>query len=330
MSGKSHSPVCFRRESSRSVSLYLIAIRVLFVSIAPVRCRGRGDDVGDSRVIHFFVKCGKILLRNFLHLRGSIVHQRGQLGQFFLLLSPRRGGKAVQLFQQILHLLRERVGLPFERGTCIAQSFPFARVLLGDGVNFLLQFLRSFLDLFGYLRSIRLGGIFLPLFARGFQRFLDPSDSFAVLVRALGYRVERLDGFAASRAVGIAHRDPRVVLHRHLLLGRLLSCLDLHGVYAGLHQWSSRTKTKSCRLCLELLRRGFGRWIPAQVPIRPVHPRRAWPVKFTNQIPALIEHGDFYFAFFFHRGCRFRFVLLSVFGFIVFVDLGSFGWDRFL
>src|SRR5439155_5084360 len=85
-------------------------------------------------------------LCNFLDLRRSIVNQRRQLRKLFFLMRAWRGRKPIEVIQKVLHLIRERVGLPLERRPCVPQPQPFTNKLLRDGVYFFLQLIGGFHD----------------------------------------------------------------------------------------------------------------------------------------------------------------------------------------
>src|SRR5439155_294078 len=96
-----------------------LLIRFLFAAPSTAGLRRRGDDVRDSRVIHLFIQRRQVFLCNFLDLGRSIVNQRRQLRKLFFLMRAWRGRKPIEVIQKVLHLIRERVGLPFERRPCV-------------------------------------------------------------------------------------------------------------------------------------------------------------------------------------------------------------------
>src|SRR5206468_5451996 len=97
-----------------------LTVRLLIRRSAPGPRRSR-NDVRDSRIIHFLVERGQVCFRNALDLCGCLADQRRQFGQFFLLLAARSRGETVQVVQQALHLIGERLGFPLEeigRASC--------------------------------------------------------------------------------------------------------------------------------------------------------------------------------------------------------------------
>src|SRR6266699_6272078 len=112
-----------------------LTVRLLIRRSAPGPRRSR-NDVRDSRILHFLVERGQVCFRNALDLCGCLADQRRQFGQFFLLLAARSRGETVQVVQQALHLIGERLGFPLEGRSGVPQPLPRTDVLLGDRIHF--------------------------------------------------------------------------------------------------------------------------------------------------------------------------------------------------
>src|SRR5580704_1142774 len=179
----------------------LLLLRFVFSAAPASRLRRRGHDMRDSRIVHFFIQCGKVFLRNLLDLCRSIAHQRDQLRQLFFLLAAGRSRKFVQVSEQRLYLVRQWIGFPFERRPCIPQSLTLPDKLFRDGVHFLLEFNGRFHDIVGDLRRIGFVRVLLPLFSCGFQCGLDAFDGSAVFVRGFSHRVELVERLTPCRTI---------------------------------------------------------------------------------------------------------------------------------
>src|SRR5713226_45571 len=322
-------------EASRWHKLYSLVLPLQLLFTAPYATRRRRDDVRNARVIHFLIQSGQILLGDFLDLRRSVIHQRRQFRELFFLVGARCGRKPVQVIQQVLHLNRERVGLPFERRPRVPQPLPFADVLLRDGVHFFLQFIGGFDDIVGDFRRAGFARFLLPLLARGLQRYLDAFDRFAVLIRGLGHGIELSDHFAARRAVRGQNHDACVFFDHDFLRGFLVSGLDLDGVFSRLDERPARPESISRRDFFQLLGSRLCGRIRTQIPVCAVDARRARPVQLSKQFPVFVEHRDFNFAFLLFRGVALglglRLLLGRVFlAFFVFVFLWRFRWHGIL
>src|SRR5690348_694362 len=283
-----------------------LLVRFEFVAVAEptARTRRRGNDVGDPGVVHFFVESGEVVGDSF-DGGGSFGDERGQLGQSFLLLAAGSGGKVVEVVEQALDLIGQRIGFPFEWRAGVAERLPRPRVFFGNGVSFFLQFVGGFHDVFGDFRCVFLSRVLLPLVARICERRLNAFDGVAVFVCALGHGVELFDGFMARGAVGSGEGDAIVAFDGDFLRGFFVSSFDLDGVFAGIDEWAARAKTESSGDGLLLLGGGLSGGILAQVPIRAVHAGGAGAVKFANHFAVFVRYGDFDFAFLFLSGSGF-------------------------
>src|SRR5713101_3153222 len=302
---------------------------LLFIAPSTARLWRSGNDVGNPRVIHFLIQRGQILLRNLLDLHRRFIHQRRQFRQLFFLLSARRSCKSIQVPQQLLHLIRQRIGLPLQRRPGVTQSFALADKLRRRSVHFLLQLICGLDDVVGNLRHVGFPCILLPLLPRRLQRCLDCFDGPPVLRGGLGHRIELIHRLVPCRPVSGRNRNSGVLFHGDFLRGFLVAGLDLDGVFPRLGQRSARPEAKPrCDRFLLFRCRLRGR-VPSQIPVRAVHTRRARPVEFAHHLPVLIEHCDLYFAFLLLCGGIFRLGRVFLF-FVIFVLLRGLRRHSFL
>src|SRR5260370_41353505 len=107
------SPHCFlaiRRKQGGSAAVAeerecALQFRLLLTATPAARLRWRGNDVGNARVVHLFIQCRKVLIRDFLDLRRSIIDQRRQFRELFFLVPAGGGHKAVQIIEKLLTLI---------------------------------------------------------------------------------------------------------------------------------------------------------------------------------------------------------------------------------
>src|SRR6266404_2594151 len=285
-------------------------LRFLFLVPLPTARRlRRRHDMRNPCLIHLLVQRRQIFLRQFLDLCRRFADQRSQLCQLFLLLSARRGHESVEVRQQILRLVGQRLGFPFERGPRISKPFALADELSRNCIHFFLQFISSLHDFVGDPRCVGFTCILFPLLPRRLQRRLYPFNGFAIFGGRFGHGVDLADGFPPRGAVRGRNHNPRIFFHRDFLRGFLFSRFDPDGVFPWLGDRPARSKAIPRRDGLLLFRRWLGRWIPPKIPVRAVHSRRARPVKFAHRLSIFVDHGDLYFAFLFLRGDGLRFIL---------------------
>src|SRR4029077_11439294 len=124
-----------------------LPVRILFVASTAARLRRSWDDMRNTCVVHLFIQCGEFSVRDLFDLRGSIPDQRSQLRELFFMVSAGSGRKAIEVIQKVLHLVGQRVGLPFEWRPGIAQPLLFADELFGDGIHPFLKFIGGLDDI---------------------------------------------------------------------------------------------------------------------------------------------------------------------------------------
>src|SRR5216684_3532105 len=216
------------------------------------------DNVRDARVVHLLVQRGQVFLRELLHLRRGIAHQRSQLRELLLLLAARRRRKPVEIAQEILRLPRQWFWFPLERRTGIAQAFPLANELFRHFIDLLLQLIGRFLNLFRNFGGVRLAGVGFPLPARRAKRLFHALDRSAILIGGFLHGIELIDGRSPRGPVLRGNLDAWIFFNDDFLGGLLRARFDLDGVFSRIDQWPARPHGVSRGDGLQLFRCRLG------------------------------------------------------------------------